>query len=209
VLALTGSIGMGKSTATRALRQLGVLVHDADAEVHWLLREDRATIAAVEAAFPGVVCRGVVDRAELGRRVFGDPALLERLEGILHPRVGAMAARFLRRAKAMRRRVVAFDIPLLFETGGETRFDVVIVVNAPEFVRDARVLTRRSMSRERLAAILARQLPEITKARRADFIVPTGLDRRTGLRALGRIVRLHRSPRNGRSQARRVRRHHA
>ncbi|MGE0119313.1 MAG: dephospho-CoA kinase [Dongiaceae bacterium] len=192
VLGVTGSIGMGKTRAADILRRLGVPVHDADAEVHRLLRDDRATIAAVESAFPGVVRDGGVDRRELGRRVFGDEAALRRLEAILHPRVGIAARRFLGRARAQRRSVVALDIPLLFETGGAKRCDAVIVVSAPRFVQAARVLARPGMTPARLAAILARQMPDERKQRLADFVVPTGLDRHTGLRALGRVVTLMR-----------------
>lgn len=192
VLALTGSIGMGKSTATRALRRLGVPVHDADAEVHRILREDPQAIAEIEAAFPEVVRGGEVDRMELGRRVFGDPAALRQLERILHPRVRIAAGMFLRRARAARQKLVVLDIPLLFETGGERGCDAVMVVSAPDFVRDGRVLARRSMTPERLAAILTRQTPDAIKLRRADFVLPTGLDRRMGLQALQRLVSLAR-----------------
>lgn len=192
VLGVTGSIGMGKTRAAEVLRRLGVPVHDADLEVHRLLHGDRTTIAAVEAAFPGVVRNGTVDRRELGRRVFGDEAALRRLEAILHPRVRMAAKRFLQRARAQRRPVVALDIPLLFETGGAALCDTVIVVSAPRFVQAARVLDRPGMTAPRLAAILARQMPDDRKRRLADFVVPTGLDRRTGLRALARIVTLTR-----------------
>lgn len=209
VLGLTGSIGMGKSTAADSLRRLGVPVHDADAEVHRLLREDRPTIAAVGRAFPGVLRNGGVDRAELGRRVFGDPAALARLESILHPHVREVADRFLRRAAAARRPLVALDIPLLFETGGERRCDAVIVVSAPSFVQAARVLSRPGMSAQRLAAILARQTPDAVKQRRADFVVPTGLDRRMGLQALGRVVTLARRQRRWRCQRAKGPRGHA
>ena len=190
ILGLTGSIGMGKSTAAQALRRLGVRVHDADAEVHRLLAIDRPTIAAVAAAFPGVLRDGRVDRGELGRRVFGDPAALGRLEAILHPRVRAAEARFLHRARAARATLVVLDIPLLYETGGERRCDRVVVVSAPGFVQAARVLHRAGMTPERLAAILARQVPDASKRRRADFVVPTGLDRGTSWRALARVKRL-------------------
>jgi dephospho-CoA kinase len=200
VLGLTGSIGMGKSTAAESLRRLGVPVHDADAEVHRLLREDRPVIAAIGRAFPGVIRNGEIDRAELGRRVFGNAAALARLEAILHPRVREVADRFLRRAAAARRPLVALDIPLLFETGGEKRCDAVVVVSAPSFVQAARVLHRSGMSTPRLAAILARQTPDAVKQRRADFVVPTGLDRRTGLRMLARVVTLARRQRRWRRQ---------
>ena len=198
VLGLTGSIGMGKSAAADTLRRLGVPVHDADAEVHRVLREDRSAIAAIGREFPGVIRNGGVDRAELGRRVFGDAAALARLESILHPRVRKVADRFLRRAAAARQPLVALDIPLLFETGGERRCDAVVVVSAPSFVQAARVLCRPGMSAQRLAAILTRQIPDAIKQRRADFVVPTGLDRRMGLQALARVVTLARRHRRWR-----------
>lgn len=198
VLGLTGSIGMGKSAAAAHLRRLGVPVHDADAEIHRLLREDPAVIDAVEAVFPGVTRNGGVDRRELGRRVFGDAAALNRLESLLHPRVRQVASRFLRRAASERIPVVALDIPLLFETGSQGRCDVVVVVSAPDFVQAGRVLHRPGMTGERLAAILARQTPDALKQRGADFVVPTGLDRRTALQALGRVVTLARRGQVGR-----------
>jgi dephospho-CoA kinase len=208
VLGVTGSIGMGKTWAADALRRFGVPVHDSDAEVHRLLRNDRAAIAAVESAFPGVTRNGEVDREEMGRRVFGNEAALSRLESILHPRVKAAAQRFLERARRERRTVVALDVPLLFETGGHRRCDTVIVVSAPAFVQTARVLRRAGMTPARLAAILGRQTPDDLKQQLADFVVPTGLDRRTSLQALGRIVTVERQRRClGRPATRRPRRH--
>jgi dephospho-CoA kinase len=198
ILGLTGSIGMGKSMAAQRLRRLGVPVHDADAEVHRLLRDDRVAIKAIDVMFPGVVNNGAIDRAELGRRVFGDQAALRRLESVIHPRVQQVATRFLRRSAGERRPLVALDIPLLFETGGERRCDAVVVVSAPGFVQAARVLHRPGMTAQRLAAILARQTPDAVKQRKADFVVPTGLDRRTGLQALARVVTLARRVRQGR-----------
>lgn len=207
VLGVTGSIGMGKTWAATVLRQFRVPVHDADAEVHRLLREDRAAIAAVETAFPGVARHGAIDRQEMGRRVFGDEGALRRLESILHPRVRLKASRFLQRARRERRPVVALDIPLLFETGGQSRCDTVIVVSAPGFVQRSRVLRRAGMTSARLAAVLARQTPDAVKQRLADFVVPTGLDRRTSLQALGRIVRLARENRCWIRRRRRLRPH--
>jgi dephospho-CoA kinase len=201
VLGLTGSIGMGKSTAAQHLRRLGIPVHDADAEIHRLLRDDRAAIDAVDAAFPGVKREGEIDRGELGRRVFGNAAALGRLESLLHPRVRLAATRFLRRAAAERRPLVVLDVPLLLETGGDRRCDAVVVVSAPDFVQAGRVLQRPAMTRDRLAAILARQMPDAAKQRRADFVIPTGLDRRTALQALVRAVRVARQ--SGRRPARR------
>ncbi|MFQ5956133.1 MAG: dephospho-CoA kinase [Kiloniellales bacterium] len=188
VLGLTGSIGMGKSAAVAALRRLGVPVHDADAAVHELLGRGGAAVSAVARAFPGVVAGGKVDRAALGRRVFGDAAALSRLEAILHPLVQRSEQRFLRAVAARRRPVAVLDIPLLFETGGDRRCDAVIVVSAPRFVQEARVLRRPGMTRERLQAVWARQMPDAEKRRRADYVVPTGLDKRFALRRLAGIV---------------------
>jgi dephospho-CoA kinase len=190
VLGLTGSIGMGKSTAAAMLRRLGVAVHDADAAVHRLLGRNGAAVAAVAAAFPGTAGPEGIDRAALGRRVFGDAAALRRLERILHPMVRAETARFLRRMAARRARLVVLDIPLLFESGGGGRCDAIAVVSAPAFLQRARVLARPGMSEARLAAILAQQMPDGGKRRRADFVVPTGLGRRLSLRRLAEIVRV-------------------
>jgi dephospho-CoA kinase len=190
VLGLTGSIGMGKSTAAAMLRRLGVPVHDSDAAVHRLLGRNGAAVAQVAAAFPGTEGPDGIDRAALGRRVFGDAAALRRLERILHPMVRAESARFLRRMAARRAKLVVLDIPLLFETGGEARCDAIVVVSAPPFLQRARVLRRPGMDAARLAAILAKQMPDGEKRRRADFVVPTGLGRRETLRRLAEIVRV-------------------
>jgi dephospho-CoA kinase len=190
VVGLTGSIGMGKSTAAALLRRLGVPVHDADAAVHRLLGRGGAAVKAVAAAFPGTARKAGIDRAALGRRVFGDAASLRRLEDILHPLVRADTDRFLRRMAARRVPLVVLDIPLLFESGGARRCDAIIVVSAPAFLQRARVLARPGMSEARLAAILAKQMPDGEKRRRADFVVPTGLGRRLTLRRLAEIVRV-------------------
>ena len=189
ILGLTGSIAMGKSTAAEALRRLGLPVHDADATVHRLFAEDPETIAAVRRAFPKAVRAGRVDRKVLGARVFGDPEALRRLEAILHPKVGRAEARFLRRQARRRAPMVVLDIPLLFETGAESRCDAVLVVSAPAFLQAQRVLRRPGMTPARLAAIRAQQLPDAEKRRRADFVIPTGLGKGLSLRALRRAVR--------------------
>jgi dephospho-CoA kinase len=193
ILGLTGSIGMGKSTAARMLRRLGVPVHDADAVVHRLLGRGGAAVAAVESAFPGVVVGGAVDRTELGRRVFGDNTALKRLEAILHPMVREAEHRFLQAARRRKAPLVVLDIPLLFETGGEKRCDATAVVTAPAFLQAQRVLARPGMTPARLAAVLAKQMPDAEKRKRADFIVPTGLGRGPALRRLRAIVRLMRT----------------
>ena len=184
VLCLTGSVGMGKTTAARLLRRLGVPVHDADAEVHRLLGPGGAAVGAVEAAFPGVQQGSAIDRAALGRLVFADPAALRRLEAILHPMVRQAERRFLAAARRQRRRLVVLDSPLLFETGGERRCDGVLVVSAPRAIQLARVMTRPGMTKARLAGVEARQMPDAQKRRRADFIISTGLGKRHSLRAL-------------------------
>lgn len=189
VIGLTGSIGMGKSTAARMLREMGIPVFDADAEVHRMMARGGGAVAAVDSAFPGVVVDGAVDRAKLGARVFGDAAALKRLERILHPRVGEAERRFLARAAMQRAGMVVRDVPLLFETGGDRRCDHTIVVSAPEHIQAARVLSRPGMTRERLAQVRAKQMPDAEKRRRADFVVPTGLDKRFTRNRLRDIVR--------------------
>ncbi|HTV89443.1 MAG TPA: dephospho-CoA kinase [Stellaceae bacterium] len=190
VLGLTGSIGMGKSTAAATLRRLGVPVFDADAEVHRLLAAGGAATAPVEAAFPGVRgATGGIDRQLLAQRVFNNAPALRQLEAILHPLVQAAEQRFVARARARRERLVVLDIPLLFETGGGVRCDFVIVVSAPARLQRERVLRRPGMSARRLAGILEAQMPDREKRRRADFVVQTALGRGTSYRRLAGIVR--------------------
>ena len=188
-LGLTGSIGMGKSTAASVLRQLGVPVHDADASVHRLMNHGGAAVGFVEAAFPGTAQNGAIDRKELGRRVFADPAALKRLETILHPMVRDQERTFLEAARARGYPIAVLDIPLLYETGGERRCDAVIVVTAPQFLQDQRVLKRPGMSRARLNEIVNKQIPDVEKRRRADFVVPTGLGKRASRVVLARILK--------------------
>ncbi|MFQ6018965.1 MAG: dephospho-CoA kinase [Kiloniellaceae bacterium] len=212
VVGLTGSIGMGKSTAARILRRMGLPLHDADQAVHCLMGKGGRAVAAVEAVFPGIVVDGAVDRARLAARVFEDAAALRRLEGVLHPEVRREARAFVKRQARYGRSLVVLDIPLLFETGGEALCDVVVVVTAPAFVQEARVLARPEMTRERLRAIRAKQMPDMEKRRCADFVVQTGLSKRDTLRRLGAIVRLLRR-RKGRHRRARARlsgrcRHH-
>jgi dephospho-CoA kinase len=190
ILGLTGSIGMGKSTAAAMFRQLGVPVHDADAAVHRLLEPGGAAVAPVIAAFPGVGAGGGIDRKALGGIVFRDPEALRRLERILHPLVRADTARFLARMARRRAKVVVLDIPLLFETHGEGRCDAVVVVSAPGFLQRARVMARPGMTEARLAAVLAKQMPDRAKRARADFVVSTGLGRYYSLRKLRQIVKI-------------------
>ena len=173
-IALTGSIGMGKSTVAQMFESAGVPIFDADAVVRRLQSDDPVLIAAIGARFPGTVSEGVLDREELAARVLGKPDELASLEAIVHPAVHAERARFLldNRDKP----ALLFDIPLLFETHGEHAFDKVIVVSAPAEVQRARVLARPGMTEDKLAAILARQTPDDDKRDRADFVVDTGAD---------------------------------
>jgi dephospho-CoA kinase len=171
ILGLTGSVGMGKSMTTRFFAEQGVPVHDADAVVHRLYQGEAA--AAIEAAFPGTTAAGKVDRDKLAEHVLGDSAALKRLEAIVHPLVQEAERRLLAEAEARGDKVAVLDIPLLFETGGEKRVDAVVVVSAPPEVQRSRVLERPGMTVEKLEAILAKQMPDDEKRRRADFIVDT------------------------------------
>ena len=176
ILGLTGSIGMGKSTTAKLFMEAGVPVYDADAAVHKIYEGEAAP--AVEAAFPGTTVEGKVDRAKLSAKVVRDPAAIKQLEQIVHPMLGASRQKFLAEAEQSGAPVVVMDIPLLFETGGEKRVDAVVVVTTtPENQRE-RILARGTMTHEALDAILARQLPDAEKRKRADFVVDTshGLD---------------------------------
>ena len=176
ILGLTGSIGMGKSTTAKLFAEAGVPVYDADAAVHQLYEGEAAP--AIEAAFPGTVADGKVDRAKLSARVVHDPAAMRQLEQIVHPMLGASRQKFFDDAEAAGAPVAVVDVPLLFETGGEKRVDAVVVVTtSPELQRE-RVLARGTMDEEKLNSILARQMPDAEKRKRADFVVDTshGLD---------------------------------
>ncbi len=170
-IGLTGSIGMGKSTTAEMFRDAGVPVLDSDQIVHDLYRG--AAVAPIEAAFPGVVVEGVVDRGRLAERVLGDPQALKRLEDIVHPLVWAARDAFLKAQEEKGARLVVYDVPLLFETGAEKSVDVIVVVSAPEDVQKARVLARLGMTEEKFAAILEKQVPDSQKRARADFVVRT------------------------------------
>jgi dephospho-CoA kinase len=190
VVGLTGSIGMGKSTAANMLRRLGVPVHDSDAVVHRLMSVGGDAVAAVGNEFAGVVHNGIVDRVELGKRVFVDCMALRKLEAILHPLVQRDRQRFLAHCRRLQNPVVVIDVPLLFETGGDRACDITLVVSAPASIQWARVSNRPGMTRERFDTIVSHQMSDAEKRRRADFVVPTGLGFRVTLRSLARIVRL-------------------
>jgi len=189
ILGLTGSIAMGKSTAAAMLRRMGVPVLDSDAIVHDLTRPGGAAIQAITDAYPEMAAGAGIDRRELSQRAFDDPAVLRKLEQILHPMVRAAQARFLKRQRARGQRLVVLDVPLLYETGGEKNCDAVAVVSAPRLVQMERVLSRRNMTLRKLHGIEARQMPDVEKRRRADFVIPTGLGRRPTWVALKKAVR--------------------
>ena len=176
ILGLTGSIGMGKSTTAKLFAEAGVPVYDADATVHKLYEGE--AVPSIEAAFPGTTADGKVDRQKLSARVVHDPAAMRQLEQIVHPMLGASRQKFFEAAEQVGAPVVVVDVPLLFETGGEKRVDAVVVVTtSPENQRE-RILARGTMTSEALDSILARQLPDAEKRKRADFVVDTshGLD---------------------------------
>jgi dephospho-CoA kinase len=176
ILGLTGSIGMGKSTTATLFAEAGVPVYDADATVHKLYEGEAAP--AIEAAFPGTTVDGKVDRNRLSAQVVHDSAAIKRLEQIVHPMLGASRQKFLDDAEQSGAPVAVVDVPLLFETGGEKRVDAVVVVTTTPEIQRQRILARDSMTPEKLDAILARQLPDAEKRKRADFVVDTshGLD---------------------------------
>ncbi len=169
VLCLTGSLGMGKSTAAKFFDEAGVPVHDSDAVVHALYEGEAA--ALIEQAFPGSTVDGRVDRVKLGAMVLADKTALARLEAIVHPLVSLSTDKFLAEAAASGAPVVVLDIPLLFEIGGQSRCDAVVVVSAPADIQRHRALGRRGMTEEKFAAILAKQMPDAEKRKRAHFIV--------------------------------------
>jgi dephospho-CoA kinase len=172
-LGLTGSIGMGKSVTAQMFRDEGVPVHDADAAVHALYAGRAAPL--VEAAFPGTVSKGAVNRAILAEHVLDNPQAIKRLEAIVHPLVRQEEEAFLDRAETDGANLAVLDIPLLFETGAERRMDKILVVTADPDVQRDRVLARPGMSEDKFRAILARQMPDAEKRRRADFVINSGL----------------------------------
>jgi dephospho-CoA kinase len=175
-LALTGSIGMGKSATAAMFAARGIPVYDADAAVHTIYAKGGEAVAPLEWAFPGVIGKdGAVDRAKLRDKVTRSPEAMKKLENIVHPIVGGLQRAFLEKAETEGHDIVVLDIPLLFETGGEKRADAVVVVTAPADVQRERVLARGQMTAEEFEAILARQVPDAIKQKRADFVINTGL----------------------------------
>jgi len=186
LVGLTGSIGMGKSTTAAMFRDAGVAVLDSDRVVHDVYRGPAT--AEIEAAFPGTVKDGAVDRAELAKHVLADDAAMKRLEAIVHPHVWAERARFIDERKAAGDALAVLDIPLLFETGAEKDVDVIVVASAPADMQRARVLARPGMTQEKFAAILARQVPDAEKRRQAHFVVDTSKGLDAARRQVGDII---------------------
>jgi dephospho-CoA kinase len=193
-IGLTGSIGMGKSTTAQMFREAGVPVYDADAAVADLYVRGGAAVEPLEAAFPGVTRDGAVDREALRLRVLGDDAAMTRLNAVVHPLLGRDRLAFHAQAEATGADVLVFDIPLLFETGGERNMDAVVVVTAPAAVQRARVLAREGMTPERLDAILARQTPDAQKRERADFVIDTGQGLEAARVEVARVLAAVRDP---------------
>lgn len=188
IIGLTGSIGMGKTTTAEMFAEEGAWTWNADDAVHALYAPGGAAVGPVGDAFPGVVVEGAVDRARLAEALGQDPEAFRRLEAIVHPLVLKDRLEGLERAKSAGARLAVLDIPLLYETGGEALVDAVVVVSAPSEVQTARVLSRPGMTRDRLAAILARQTPDAEKRRRADFVVDTGQGLEAAREQVRRIV---------------------
>lgn len=188
VIGLTGGIGMGKSTLAAAFRRAGVPVFDADAEVHRLQAPGGRALPAIARLFPGTVQNGVLDRTALRARVIGDDAAMRALEVVIHPMVRAGERAFLGRARRAGRRIAVLDIPLLFETGSERRAGLVVVASAPYRVQVARVRARRKLTQAQTDALIARQMPDAEKRRRADLVVRTGLSRFQALRQIRRLL---------------------
>lgn len=193
-IGLTGSIGMGKSTTAQMFREAGVPVYDADAAVADLYVRGGAAVEPLEAAFPGVTRDGAVDREALRLRVLGDDAAMTRLNAVVHPLLGRDRLAFHAQAEASGADILVFDIPLLFETGGERNMDAVVVVTAPAEVQRVRVLAREGMTPERLDAILARQTPDAQKRERADFVIDTGQGLEAARAAVAQVLAAVRDP---------------
>jgi dephospho-CoA kinase len=188
IIGLTGGIGMGKSTAAAAFRRARIPVFDADLAVHRMQAKGGRAVKGICSAFPGTVRDGAIDRSALRTAVLGNRIALTRLEHILHPMVEDEERAFVGRARRAGKSAVVLDIPLLFESSGDKRVDTVVVVSAPRAIQIHRVALRRGMSRKDVEAIIARQMPDSAKRRRADLVVRTGLSRNHTLRILTRFI---------------------
>lgn len=173
IIGLTGSIGMGKTTTANMFADLGCPVFNADQAVHDLYSAGGKAVPLIRAVFPDAIKNGSVDRPVLGQHMRADPLNLKVLESFIHPWVGEMRAAFITQARADKAKAVVFDVPLLFETGGEKSVDAVVVVTAPASVQRARVMARQGMTKELFESLLSRQLPDAEKRARADYIIST------------------------------------
>lgn len=190
IIGLTGSIGMGKTTAGKLLKQIGVPVCDSDVLVHRFMKEGGPAVPQIAKAFPGVVQGNKVDRDVLGKIVFQDTGALRRLEGIIHPLVWAGQKKFLKSVSCSGHRMAVLDVPLLYENSSEQKCDFVIVITAPEFLQRQRVMKRKGMTEARFRGTLDHQMRDIEKQKRADFVVQSGLGRRHTLKALKTILKI-------------------
>ncbi|NML75508.1 dephospho-CoA kinase [Rhizobium sp. S-51] len=195
VIGLTGSIGMGKSTTAGLFAEAGIAVNDADQVVHQLYRGE--AVEPIRAAFPDAVTDGMVNRVVLAENLAKNPAKFKELEAIVHPLVRARERAFLESRQKAGDDMVVLDIPLLFETGGEKRVDVVVVVSADAEVQKKRVLERAGMTQEKFAMILSRQVPDAEKRKRANFIVDTGHGIDAARRRVAEIIAALRAGRRG------------
>ena len=195
IVGLTGSIGMGKSTASAMFRQLGVPVYDADAEVHKVFAKGGAAVPAIGAAFPDAIVDGAVDRSVLSRLAVNDPSVFKTLDAIVHPIVRGIQEHLIRIMCLRRARLLVLDIPLLFETAGERRCDLVLVVSAPGYLQAQRVLARADMTAEKFHAILTRQTPDQKKRRLSDVVIPSNRGMAAEFRQIASLVRALRSGR--------------
>lgn len=194
IIGLTGSIAMGKSTTARMFEEAGIPVYDADAAVRDLYQAGGAAVAPVEAAFPGVVREGAVDREALRRIVLEDPEALKRLNAVVHPLVAQDRAAFFQRAEETGADLVVLDVPLLFETGGHEGMDAVVVATAPAKMQRERVLARPGMTEARFLALLSQQMADAQKRARADFVVDTGRGLDVARRQVKAIIEALRNP---------------
>lgn len=188
ILGLTGSIGMGKTTAARAFKKLGIPVYDADETIHKIMTENIAVVAEIKNIFPEAVKNNRIDRNILGSIVFADSDALKELETILHPRARLLQYKFMRCAAKNGQNVIVLDIPLLFETKGDQFCDAVIVVSAPSFIQRSRVFARSNMTDKKFIEICKRQLSDKEKRKRANYIIPTGLGKSVSLAYIRMII---------------------
>lgn len=172
LIGLSGSIGMGKSATSKMFREAGIPVYDADAAVHRLY--SGIAVGPISAIFPSAIAEGKVDRTILSKLVLTDKSALRRLEEVVHPLVGADRAEFLNRCRAKNAAACVFDVPLLFETGGDRNVDVIVVVSASPAEQERRVLARADMTVEKFHAIRSKQMPDADKKSRAHYVIDSG-----------------------------------